>query len=84
MTQLCVRIDDRLGALLEARARSLGLRRSDVVRRALEREVGAASVGDQAPLLERMGELVGSVDSGIPDLGSRHREHIIERLRHEQ
>ena len=84
MTQLCVRIDDRLGALLEARARSLGLRRSDVVRRALEREVGAAAAADQAPLLERMGDLVGSVESGLPDLGSRHREHIIERLRHDR
>jgi hypothetical protein len=84
MTQLCVRIDERLGALLEARARSLGLRRSDIVRRALEREVGAASAADQAPLLERMGDLVGSVESGITDLGSRHREHIIERLRHDR
>ena len=83
MTQLCVRIDDRLGALLEARAKSLGLRRSDVVRRALEREVGAAAATDQASLLERIGDLIGSVESGITDLGSRHREHIIERLRHD-
>jgi hypothetical protein len=27
-------------------------------------------------------DLIGSIDSSIPDLGERHREYLIERLRH--
>jgi hypothetical protein len=31
--------------------------------------------------VDRVRDLLGSVESGIPDLGLRHREHLIQRLR---
>jgi len=31
--------------------------------------------------IERVRDLLGRVESGVPDLGQRHREHLIRRLR---
>jgi len=31
---------------------------------------------------ERVASLIGSLASGVPDLAERHREHIIESLKH--
>ena len=31
--------------------------------------------------VERVRDLLGRVESGVPDLGQRHREHLIRRLR---
>lgn len=31
--------------------------------------------------VERVRDLLGRVASGVPDLGQRHREHLIRRLR---
>ena len=30
---------------------------------------------------EQIQDLIGSVESGIPDLGERHRDYLIERLK---
>lgn len=29
----------------------------------------------------KVGDLIGSLDSGIPDLAARHREYILKKLR---
>jgi Arc/MetJ-type ribon-helix-helix transcriptional regulator len=78
--QLTVRLSDELEAGVETLARKLRRKRSDVVRIALERllleEEGAA--GDTP--YERVKDLLGSVESGIADLGSNHREHLKSRF----
>jgi hypothetical protein len=33
--------------------------------------------------LKRVISLIGSVKSGIPDLGSAHREHLLKRFKRE-
>jgi len=79
--QLTVRLTDELEEGVATLARKLRRKRSDVVRIALERfiqEEGAAR-GDSP--YDRVKDLLGSVESGVPDLGSDHREHLKSRFR---
>ena len=79
--QLTVRLTDELQEGVATLARKLRRKRSDVVRIALERfirEEGAAA--DDRPF-DRVKDLLGSVESGVPDLGSNHREHLKSRFR---
>lgn len=81
--QLTIRMPAALEDQLKRAARRLRRSRSDVIRLALEQflqdifeERGASS----SPI-ERVRDLLGQVDGGLPDLGQRHREHLLERLR---
>lgn len=77
--QLTMRLPAELAAKLEQSAKRLKRKRSEVVRDALEQYL------DTQPTLrpiERVRDLLGSVESGIPDLGQRHRKYLIRRLRH--
>ena len=79
--QLTVRLTDELETGVAALARKLRRKRSDVVRIALERfiqEEGEAK-GDRP--YDRVKDLLGSVESGVPDLGFNHREHLKSRFR---
>jgi predicted DNA-binding protein len=77
-SQLTLRLPGTLSKKLERSARRLRRKRSDVVRLALEQFLGAEP--DIRPV-ERVRDLLGRVESGVPDLGQRHREHLIRRLR---
>lgn len=71
MSMLTVRVTPELEARLGAEARRLHTTRSDLVRRLLEDGLGAAE-GASADITcaDLMGDLIGCVDSGIPDLTS--------------
>lgn len=79
--QLTVRIPDELEARLTRAARRERKKRSELVRLALEQFLGGpqAKIGTKPVDLVR--DLLGAVESGIPDLGQRHREHLLSRLR---
>lgn len=77
--QLTVRIPADLAGQLDRMAKRLRRRRSDVVRLALEQYLTVQS--DEHPI-ERVRDLLGRVESGVPDLGQRHREYLVKRLRH--
>lgn len=77
-SQLTLRLSRELAEKLERSARRLKRKRSDVVRQALEQFLETESA--ERPI-ERIRDLLGSVESGIPDLGERHREYLIRRLR---
>ena len=77
-SQLTLRLPGELADKLGRSAKRLKRKRSDVVRLALEQFLD--SEPDVRPI-ERVRDLLGSVQSGIPDLGQRHREHLIQRLR---
>ncbi len=79
--QLTVRMSDELAAKLEAAARRLRRRRSEVVRLALERflqDVLEDSGGEPLRPIERVRDLLGRMESGVPDLGQRHREYLLD------
>ena len=77
-SQLTLRLPGALAEKLERSARRLKRKRSDVVRLALEQFLEAAP---RTRPIERVRDLLGSVESGVPDLGQRHREHLLRRLR---
>ena len=76
--QLTMRLPADLAAKLERSARRLKRKRSEVVRQALEHFLDTEP--DVCPI-ERVRDLLGSVASGRPDLGQRHRDYLIHRLR---
>lgn len=80
-SQLTVRLPDDLEREVASYAKRLHLKRSDIVRMALERFVRESSVREERAPYEKVSKLIGSVSSGISDLGSAHREHLIKRIR---
>ncbi|WP_025322875.1 ribbon-helix-helix domain-containing protein [Deferrisoma camini] len=80
-SQITVRLDDRLASALNTAAEKTGFRRSDIVRFALARFLEERSEPEESPLFSRVRDLLGSVESGVPDLGEAHREHLERRFR---
>ena len=78
--QLTVRIPDELEQELSVLAQRLRLKRSDVVRLALEKFVAESRGETEQHPYDRVKDLIGSTASEIPDLGERHREHLLARF----
>ncbi len=78
--QLTVRLPADLAERLERAAQRLRRKRSEVVRLALEQFLAVEL--EERPI-ERVRDLLGQIESGVPDLGQRHREYLLRRLRHE-
>ena len=76
-SQLTLRLPGALAEKLERSARRLKRKRSDVVRHALEQFLDTEP---EIRPIERVRDLLGRVESGVPDLGQRHREYLIRRL----
>ena len=77
-SQLTLRLPAELADMLGRSAKRLRRKRSDVVRLALEQFLDSEP---EIRPVERVRDLLGRVESGVPDLGQRHREHLIRRLR---
>lgn len=77
-SQLTLRLPGELADKLGRSAKRMRRKRSDVVRLALEQFLDSEP---EIRPVERVRDLLGRVDSGVPDLGQRHREHLIQRLR---
>ena len=66
---------------LNALSKKMGLKRSDVVRLAI-RQFLDENGGEIGPFpFQKIRSAVGVVESGIKDLGQRHRRHLIEKIR---
>lgn len=79
--QLTLRMPAVLANRLERFARRTQRKRAEVVRLALEQFLDGTSAGVQARPVELVRDLLGSMESGIADLGRRHREYLLRRLR---
>jgi predicted DNA-binding protein len=77
-SQLTLRLPGELAERLERSARRLKRKRSDVIRQALEQFL---DTDPEVRPIERVRDLLGRVESGVPDLGQRHREYLVRRLR---
>jgi predicted transcriptional regulator len=75
--QLTVRLPNDLNAALEQAATRMRRKRSEVVRMALESFLG---VGESEPASSRVRDLLGSLETGVPDLAEEHRRHVLEKL----
>ena len=76
--QLTMRLSADLAAKLERSAKRLNRKRSEVVREALELYL---ETQPEVRPIERVRDLLGSFGSGRADLGQRHRDYLIGRLR---
>jgi len=82
--QLTVRIPADLARRLDRAASATKRRRSELVRLALEQFLLRPGRSSAVRPIDLVRDLIGSVDSGIPDLAERHREYLIERLRRDR
>jgi len=80
-SQLTVRLPDDLDKGLSMLARKLRLKRADIVRMALERFLKEAGAEGESRPYDRVKGLLGSISSGISDLGESHREHLLRKFR---
>jgi hypothetical protein len=77
---LCVRLPPELGRALRAAAQRMQRKPSEVVRMAL-REFLALPGPDAGRPVDRVRSLIGSLDSGVRDLGRKDRAAVLERVR---
>ena len=78
--QLTIRLPRELSKALKNRAAQMQRRPSEVVRMAVKEFLQIPEQSRARPA-ERVRDLIGSLDSGIPDLATRHREYVIKKLR---
>lgn len=80
-SQLTVRLPDDLEREVSNCAKKLRLKRSDIVRMALERFLRESYVQEQDMPYKKVSNLIGAISSGVSDLGSSHREHLLKRIK---
>ena len=76
--QLTVRLPSDLRDALDAAARKSHRKRAEIVRMALRQFLELAPSGQ--PPSSRVRGLIGSLETGVPDLADRHREYLLETL----
>ena len=74
--QMTIRMPDETGEKLDLLARKMGLKRSDIARMALKSFIEEKLRSEESRPYDRLAHVIGAVDSGITDLGQRHREHL--------
>jgi Ribbon-helix-helix protein, copG family len=78
--RLTLRLPRALSEELERTAARLKRNRSDVARLALEQFLNAGQESNFRPI-DRVRDLLCKFESGVSDLGTNHRDHLIRRLR---
>jgi Arc/MetJ-type ribon-helix-helix transcriptional regulator len=74
--QISVRLQEPLFKQLNQEARKRRIRRSDLIREALEAFLGGKVARVDSLPYERVRDLVGSLSGGLPDLGEQHRKYL--------
>ena len=80
-SQLTVRLPDNLDKNIFMIAKKLHLKRSDIVRMALEKFVNEVEEDAEGSPYDRVKNLLGSVSSGVSDLGESHRKHLLRKFK---
>ena len=78
--QLTIRMPDEQMLRIENIANKMGLKKSDITRMALKNFIGEYSDSTVKPFA-KVKHLLGVVESGVPDLGQRHRNHLIKKIK---
>lgn len=80
-TQFTLRLPGRLHERLARAANRLGLKRSDLARMAIQRYLDETEQMPRPRPYDAVRDLLGSLDSGVTDIGSRHRQYLLARFR---
>lgn len=79
--QLTIRIPNEYGEKITLLAEKTGLKKSDIARLALKEFLDENLGKEKDAPYQKIKHLLGSAESGIKDLGQRHREHLMERIK---
>jgi len=79
--QITVRIPAEVDRALQLASRKLQRKSAEIVREALRQYLGLGGTRSRTAA-GRVSALLGSLDSGVPDLAVRHREYVLESLKH--
>jgi predicted DNA-binding protein len=77
--QVTFRLPKRVATRLDRIASRRGLQRSDLLREAAEKVISEDK--RKTSHFELVKDLIGSIHSGVPDLGSEHRKHLQRAFR---
>jgi len=80
--QMTIRMPDEYKFRIEEISEKTGLKKSDIARMAIKKfleDFDIQSTGDRAPVKAQ--DLIGVVSSGISDLGTNHRRHLLNLMR---
>lgn len=78
--QVTVRFPHELSKALKKKAAQMQRKPSEVVRMAVAEFLQMSDVPVESPA-KRVKHLIGSLETGIPDLAVRHRAYILKKLR---
>ena len=78
--QLTIRLPEELSRALDTASARMQRKRSEIIRLALYQFLDVAPHEDEAPA-SRVRHLIGSLETGIPDLAENHRAYILESLK---
>ncbi len=79
--QFTVRMTDEYDEKIALLADKMALKKSDIARLALKQFLEENLGRDQSTPFQKVKHLLGSAQSGIKDLGQRHRDHLIKKIR---
>ena len=77
--QLTIRMPDEQMNMIEHIAKKMGLKKSDVTRMAIKKFINEYGDTAEKPF-SKAKHLIGVVESGVTDLGQRHRDHLIQKI----
>jgi predicted DNA-binding protein len=81
MQPLTIRMPEEYFLKIEQIAKSSGLKKSDITRMAIRKFLEEYSGDETTDLYSKAKRLVGVVESGIPDLGQNHRDHLLRKIK---
>lgn len=79
-TQLTIRLPAELSRSLRAASRRMQRKSSEIVRMALREFLGSRNSAATWPA-DRVRSLIGSLESGVPDLALKQRTYLLKSLR---
>jgi hypothetical protein len=77
--QLTVRLSENLSLALASASAQMQRKRSEIVRMALQQYLGLSSQSTRP--VDRVRHLLGSLETGVPDLAENHRSYVLESLK---
>lgn len=79
--QLTIRMPLEYQERIETLAERMGLKKSDIARLALKEFIEENLTDDGKAPYDKVKHLLGTAESGIKDLGQRHREYVFKVTR---
>ena len=79
--QLTVRVPDEYGEKIAVLAEMMGLKKSDITRLAMKQFIDENLDSTRTIPFQKVKHLLGTAESGIKDLGQRHRYYLSKKIR---